>query len=131
METADAVKTVRQKLLAEGKPVFIIGSHYEITGELSFHLPEARAGLPDHPLVYYQSSEHPDNQFYFWPGYKDHQGQNALYVQELDFLKPEVTPPHPPVTEEFATVTDLGMFTISNNGQPVRYIQIYECRNLR
>ena len=130
-ETANLVETARQKLLTEGKPVFIIGSHYEITGELSFHLPEAKADIRDHPVVYYQSSKRPENQFYFWPGYQDHKGQNALYVQELDFFKPEPTPPHLPVTEEFESVTDLGMFTISDNGQPVRYIQIYECRNLR
>ena len=84
-ETANTVEAARQKLLAEGKPVFIIGSHYEITGELSFYLPEARAGLPDHPVVYYQSSRHPDNQFYYWPGYTDRKGQNAVYVKELDF----------------------------------------------
>ena len=130
-ETANVVEAARQKLLAEGKPVFIIGSHYEITGELSFHLPEAKADIRNHPLVYYQTAKHPENQFYFWPGYTNRKGQNAVYVKELDFVKPEPRPPEGLITEEFGSITDLGMFTNLDNGQPVRYIQIYECRNLR
>ena len=90
-ETAQVIDAARQKLLAEGKPVFIIGGHYSITGEMSFYLPEARALVRDHPLVYYIHSTKPDNQFFFWPGYLDRKGQNALYVNELDFVhgKPE------------------------------------------
>lgn len=130
-ETARVVEAARQKLLAEGKPVFIIGSHYEITGELTFHLAEARAGLPDHPLVYFRTSTRPENQFYFWPGYKDRKGQNALYVQELDFPEPNPQPPGGLIAGEFESVTDLGVFDIADQGQIIRRIQIYECRNLR
>jgi hypothetical protein len=130
-ETTQVVEAARQKLLQEGKPVFVIGSHYETAGELTFHWPEARAGLPDHPLVYYQSSKVPENQFYYWPGYLDRKGQNALYVVILDYFNHQPQLPGDLISKEFETVTDLGVFTISENNQMVRYIQIFECRNLR
>ncbi len=131
METTRVVEAARQKLLQEGKPVFVIGSHYEMTGEITFHWAEARAGLPDHPLVYYQTSKKPDNQFYFWPGYTDRKGQNAIYLREVDYFRPEPRRPEGLLTEEFESITDLGLFTITKNGRPIRYIQMYECRNLR
>ena len=46
-------------------------------------------------------------------------------------VKPEPRPPEGLIIEEFESIIDLGMFTTLDNGQPVRYIQIYECRNLR
>ena len=42
--TAEVVEAARARLLAEGKPVFIVVHHYGITGLLSFYLPEARPG---------------------------------------------------------------------------------------
>jgi len=130
-EAARVVNAAREKLLAEGKPVFIIGSHYSITGELSFYLPEARAVVRDHPLVYYIHSSKPDNQFFFWPGYLDRKGQNAIYVNELDFVNGK--PDFPPRTliDEFESVTDLGEVKVSYNGRVVHRIQIFECRGLR
>jgi Dolichyl-phosphate-mannose-protein mannosyltransferase len=130
-ETAQFVEAARQKLLAEGKPVFIIGGHYSITGELSFYIPEARALIRDHPLVYYIHSTKPDNQFFFWPGYLDRKGQNALYVNELDFVHGRPEPPPRVLVDEFESVTDLGEFKISYNGRVVHRLQIIECRGLR
>ncbi|MCX6927672.1 MAG: glycosyltransferase family 39 protein, partial [Verrucomicrobia bacterium] len=69
-ESAACVERSREKLLREGKPVFIICGHYGITGLFSFYLPEARAALHTMPLVYYQSSSVPNNQLYFWPEYR-------------------------------------------------------------
>src|SRR6185503_15995273 len=46
-ETAQTVGAARSQLLAEGRDVFIIGSHYGITGQTTFYLPEARRGLPE------------------------------------------------------------------------------------
>jgi hypothetical protein len=117
--------------MAEDKPVFIIGGHYGITGELTFTLPEAKAGLPDHPLVYFQSSKTPMNQFYFWPGYKNRQGQNAIYTQELEFAGTNSPGAPESLKEEFESVTDKGTVMVMADGQPVRRIQIMECRNLR
>jgi 4-amino-4-deoxy-L-arabinose transferase-like glycosyltransferase/membrane-associated phospholipid phosphatase len=130
-ETAQFVEGARQKLLAEGKPVFIIGAHYSITGELSFYLPEARATVGDKPLVYFLHADTPQNQFYFWPGYEDRKGQNAIYVSELDFLNGKPESPPRELVDEFESVTDLGEFKIMKDGRVVRRLQIYECRGLR
>jgi len=130
-ETAQFVETARQKLLAEGRPVFIIGGHYSITGELSFYIPEARAAVRDQPLVFYLHSTKPDNQFFFWPSYLDRKGQNALYVTELDFVNGKPGPPPRELVDEFESVTDLGEFKISYRGRVVHRLQICECRGLR
>ncbi len=130
-ETAQSVEAARQKLAAEGKPAFIIGAHYSITGELSFYLPEARASIRSRPLVYFLHSTTPENQFYFWPGYEDRRGQNAIFVRELDFLNGQPESPPRELVDEFESVTDLGEFKIMKDGRVVRRLQIYECRGLR
>ena len=123
-----AVDEARKQLTQEGnRPVFIICGHYGLTGEFSFYLPEAKAGVPDHPLVYFQSTAVPMNQFFFWPGYKDRKGQNAIFVQETD-------QPHSPpeqLAREFATVQDLGMREILYRGRVFRRLQLFACRDLR
>ncbi|MHB8519730.1 MAG: glycosyltransferase family 39 protein [Limisphaerales bacterium] len=126
-ETARAVAEARQKLLDEGKPVFIIGDHYGTTAILSFYLPDAKAGVPEHPLAYYQSSDHPDNQFYFWPGYRGRQGQNAIYVQQVH----QPQPPPDSLRNDFVSVTDLGMRDILYRGRVYRNLQLFACRDLR
>ena len=152
-ETAQAVGLARKLLLSEGKEVLIIGSHYGLTGQISFYLPEARRGLPDNPLVYYRTTGKPKNQFYFWPGYRGrHTGANAIYVDEESLPKfkrgwvtawlageKDLYEPNPPsrgkvpkeVLEEFESVTDLGVQDITVRGQVLRRVQLYACRNLR
>ena len=130
-ETARVVEAARLKLQSEGTPAFIIGGHYGITGEVTFYLPEAKKRVPANPLVYFQSSEVPLNQFYFWPGYKDHKGQNAIFVQELDLPVTNLSLIPPVIYREFESVTDLGAVMIFHEGKPTRRIQITECRNLR
>jgi hypothetical protein len=126
-ELAHAVGETRLKLLAEGKPVFIIANHYGTASLITFYLPEAKAGVPNDPLVYSRSSSKPENQFYFWPGYQLRSGQNAIFVQEAR------TPQPPPefIQKEFATVTDLGIHDIKYRDRVFHQIQIFECRDLR
>lgn len=125
---AATVDLQRQKLLTEGRPVFIIAGHYGITGELTFYLPEAKAAVRDTPLVYFLTSDHPQNQFYFWPGYQDERrGQNAIYVAETKTNEP----PPAVVLDEFAEVRDLGLFPVMRNGRVLHTVQMYACRNLR
>jgi membrane-associated phospholipid phosphatase len=126
-EVARTVGEERARLLAEGKPVFIIGGHYGITSLITFYLPEARARVPHDPLVFYRTSPRPVNQFYFWPGYRDRKGQNAIYVEEN--RRPE--PPPDILRAEFESVTDLGLREIRNRGRVLRTLQLFECRNLR
>jgi hypothetical protein len=151
-ESARIVSDLRTNLLAEGKPVFIIGAHYEVTSLLSFYIPEARTNIVRDPLVYYLTSSSPENQYYYWPGYRSsRKGQNALFVQErglpsmvdgwfLKWLKGETDlseepePNHPPprlLTSEFESVKDLGRFNAYYRGRVFHNYEIYECRNLK
>ncbi len=150
-ETSRAVERAREKLATEGKPTFIIGDHYGITGEISFYLPEAQRQIRENPIVFFRSSSHPKNQFYFWPGYESRTGQNAIYVQQVDLPKlpngwigkwlrggkdltaaaPKPNPSAPEILEQFASVTDLGVMEIFYGERVFRRIQLFECRNLR
>lgn len=150
--SAQIIDGVRQRLQAEGKPVFIICSHYQSTGLVSFYLPEARTNIANAPVVYSQPTDVPKNQFYFWPGYRDQRrGQNAIYVRELGmpslvkgwffkWLKGETdlsepvrdnAPPPAQLLEDFESVKDLGRFDALYRGRLFHIYQIFECRNLR
>ncbi|HVY69961.1 MAG TPA: glycosyltransferase family 39 protein [Verrucomicrobiae bacterium] len=120
------VEEARVKLATEGA-TFIIGGHYGITGLLSFYIPEAKATVKSRPLVYYQSTDHPANQFYFWPGYRERKGENAIYVQRVE------SPQEPPeeLRREFTSVTDLGMRDVLYRGRVYHTVQLFECRGLR
>jgi hypothetical protein len=71
----------------------------------------------------------PKNQFYFWPGYTNRTGDNALYVQVLGDANPQEPPAQ--LAAEFESVTAAGVFPVNYYGQPVRWLQLFECRNLR
>jgi 4-amino-4-deoxy-L-arabinose transferase-like glycosyltransferase/membrane-associated phospholipid phosphatase len=152
-ETARLVGAARDRLLAEGKPVFIIGDHYGITGEISFYLPQARERVKDIPLAYHLTSDRPKNQFYFWPGYREQRrGENAIFVVELEMPKkplrsmldtylparadeaeavPAAKAAPAELQAEFASVTDLGPSKVLYRGRVFRWIQLFECRDLR
>jgi 4-amino-4-deoxy-L-arabinose transferase-like glycosyltransferase/membrane-associated phospholipid phosphatase len=143
-ETATAVDTARKTLLTEGKEVFVIGGHYGITSQMAFRLQDGTTN------VFCLPSDHPQNQFFFWPGYAARQGQNAIYVTVLgnptrtpaqlleEFLtgkfntNPPVTlAPPPQLTAQFASVTDLGMQPILYRSRTLRWLQLFACRDLR
>ena len=125
-QTAAVVGAARESLLAEGKQVFIIGAHYGLVGEISFYLPEAKARVSDTPLVYYQSSDHPENQFYFWRGYHSRVGDNAIYVREEKPTEPFSAR----IEKEFDSIADLGVREIEYRGRIFRTLHLYACRNL-
>ncbi len=153
-QTAACVEGARRKLAQEGKPVFIICDHYGITGLFTFYLPQARAALPTDPLVYYRTSQTPDNQFYFWPEYRysaRRKGENAIYVTEPGACKlakdwplrwltgrevriaklPPPIPAPPALLKEFDSVTDLGVQEVEVEGRVMKRVQLFECRHLR
>src|SRR4029077_10342922 len=116
----------REELVAEGKPVFIITDHYGLAGQISFYLPEAKQAVKETPLVYYKSSDHPRNQFYFWPGYKDRKGENAIYVVELSRKNPEpLERPRAPVADEFESVSNMGVRNVLYHGGTNRPLQFF------
>ena len=92
-QSATLAETEREKLQQQGKPAFIICSHYGITGLFSFYIPQARRDVTtSEPLVYSADSNKPENQFYFWPEYDylaDRKGQNAIFVSESELYKLE------------------------------------------
>lgn len=130
-EVAHVAGIARQKLLADGKPVFIIADHYGLVGEISFYLPEAKEAVTKEPLVFYQTSPTPENQFYFWPGYKDRKGQNAIFVRELARDRTGDPPAPPALEQEFESVTLMGVRNVLYHGRVLRPLQIYACRGLR
>lgn len=147
---ARTISAERAQLLSEGPPVFIIGDHYGLTSELAFYLPDARQS--SEPLVYYRTSPKPKNQFFFWPGYRQRIGQNAIFVQQIpapqlkpDWFwlwlagekrlyqqgpRPRRTVP-PDIEQEFVEVADGGVREIRDRGRVPRYLQIFLCRQLR
>ena len=125
---AKEVNLARKELAAEGKEVFVIGAHYGITGQMSFYIPEAKKAVADVPLVYYRSSPQPNNQYYFWPGYREQRaGQNAIYVHETQ----QGRPPPASLIEEFESVKSLGLREIKYRGRVFRKIEVFACRNLK
>jgi membrane-associated phospholipid phosphatase len=152
--TATLVENAREKLGAEGKPAFIIADHYGMTGQFTFYLPAARAALASQPLVYCVDWDKPVNQFYFWPEYSyraSRQGQNAIYVSELDPYPLEhdwlwkwlthqpvnyanVPPPMAlpkRIAQEFESVTDLGEQEIKIGDRVFRRVHLWACHNLK
>jgi hypothetical protein len=128
-QMARVVTRERNKLAAEGKPVFVIGGHYGTTSLLSFYMPEAKVAVKrDSPFVYYRYMARPQNQFYFWPSYVGlRRGQNAIYVQEKD--KPAPAPPD--IVKQFASVTQVGNFPIIYHTRVLHHVQVFACRDLQ
>ena len=129
-EMARLVGVEREKLQAEGQPVFIVGAHYGITSLISFYLPESRAAVPTRPFVYFQSTDQPDNQFYFWENYAQRKGQNAIYARLMRINSPD-SPPPDRLRAEFGSITDLGRREVFDQGRVIHAIQLFACRDLR
>ena len=148
------VEGEREKLEAQGKPAFIIGGEYAITGECAFYSPAARKFLAlKRPLVYCVDSDEPANQFYFWPEYDyraARQGQNAIFVEDLgpgklehgwlskwlhhEPIAIEPPPPEQPpsrIASEFEKVTDLGVREIDYRGRQFHQLHLWACYDLK
>jgi len=151
-EMARIIGEARTDIAARGMPAFIICEHYGFTSEISFYLPEAKSRVSTDPLVFFHTSPAPENQFYFWPDYLDRTGQNAIFVREIDkprfrpdwfsrwwnrsenLYENDIPPAHPmppEVVRQFESISDLGIKNVVANGNVVRRIQLFECRNLR
>jgi 4-amino-4-deoxy-L-arabinose transferase-like glycosyltransferase len=137
-ELSRIVGEQRNKLAAEGKPTFIICTHYTYTSQITFYLPEAKASVHSQPLVYFRNTEQPENQFFYWPRYRylDRKGDNAIFVTELPRPNsdsgppPAGSPPPPELSKQFGQITDLGVFNAGYKGRPIWWVQLFACRNL-
>jgi hypothetical protein len=153
-QAAAFAEVEREKIQQEGKPAFIICSHYGITGLYSFYLPKAKAALESEPLVYSMDSDMPGNQFYFWPeyDYRAHRkGQNAIFVSEvnpypleydwfwkwlmhqpIEYFKIPLPQPAPPqLLQQFQSVTDLGDREIKIGDRVFHREHLWACYNLK
>jgi hypothetical protein len=137
--TATVIGEARQNLLKEGKPVFIICPDYTSTSEITFYLPEARAGVPGQPIVYCWGADQPITEFYFWPEYRYwlRTGDNAIYVNLIGLVSGTSDPmsvsdsPPEDLVRQFRTVKSLGVFHGDYRGRPVRWFQLFECHDQR
>jgi 4-amino-4-deoxy-L-arabinose transferase-like glycosyltransferase/membrane-associated phospholipid phosphatase len=127
---AGMVEAERRKMEGEGKAVFLIGAHYGITSLMSFYIPEANRRVSRDSMVYYQTAEHPENQYYFWPGYGERKGENAIYVARIR-LDSEPTAPPERIVNEFESVESLGLRDIEYRGRVFHRVQLFACRGLR
>jgi hypothetical protein len=73
----------------------------------------------------------PSSQFYFWPGYTNRVGQNAIYVAELDRDRTFDPPIPADLEQQFESVTLLGVRDVLYFGRVIRPLQIFACRGLR
>jgi membrane-associated phospholipid phosphatase/4-amino-4-deoxy-L-arabinose transferase-like glycosyltransferase len=126
---ANLVAEQRDRLAAEGRPVFVITDHYGLCGLLTFYWPEARTRVTTDPLVTVISADRPQNQIWFWPHfrYADRKGQTALYLQNAK--RPHPVPQR--LREEFGSVTEVGTFDVEYRGRVAHRYQISVCRDKR
>jgi 4-amino-4-deoxy-L-arabinose transferase-like glycosyltransferase/membrane-associated phospholipid phosphatase len=130
-DVAGIAGEAREELLKEGKPVFIIAGHYRLAGEIAFYLPEQNPQDERGALVHYRTNPRPANQFYFWPGYENRKGENAIFIREMD-READKTPPLPmPLAEQFESITEIGMRNVYHRGKIVWRLQLFACRGLR
>jgi hypothetical protein len=128
-DVAKLASEARRDLLLEGKPVFIIGGHYRLAGELTFYTPEAISSDP--PLVYCRPTSVPLDQFYFWPGYTQRKGENAIFLIELDRGDPRPKNAPPEIYNQFDSVTNLGIREVLDHKRVLWRLQFFACRGLR
>lgn len=152
-ETAETVEIERQNF---DPNAFIIADDYGAAGLYSIYSPPARKAVgSDTPLVYSFLGDKPGNQFYFWDEYnyrKHRRGQNAIYVDHIEFYKLErgwiwkwlkrepvgyrdIPPPRPvprQLAEQFQTVTNLGIREIKiSDGRVFHRVQVFGCYGLK
>ncbi|HZI30745.1 MAG TPA: hypothetical protein VFF11_00285, partial [Candidatus Binatia bacterium] len=136
-ETARIVGEARQNLLKEGKPVFIICPDYSTASEVSFYLPEAQAAITQQPIACCWDSDKPITEFHYWPGYNfwERTGDNAIFFKILSLAK-HSDEPQPKPTElpqelltKFRSVKSIGRFPADFRGRPMRWLEVFECRD--
>lgn len=151
-EMAEIVGQASVNAGTPGNPAFIICEHYGFTSQISFYLPEAKKRIVTDPLVFYQVTPKPDNQFFYWPNYLSRVGQNAIFVREIEKPRfrpgwfsrwwnqesdlyindpPETHPVPAEVRQEFESIKDLGVKDVVADGNIVRRIQLFQCQKLR
>ena len=127
-EAAAVVRTERDQLLKEGRPVMVVADHYGWAGELSFYMDGPAPVLAKTPTVTVLESERPINQIWFWPEYR-YSGRPGLTVL---YVHPEGrTGLGASWAARFESVTDLGVRDVEVRGRIFHRLHLYACRNQR
>jgi hypothetical protein len=135
--TARIVGEARNNLLKEGKPVFIICPDYSTSSEVSFYLPEAQAAVKEQPIAYCWDSDKPITEFHYWPQYDfwKRTGDNAIFFETVEparhSAEPAPAPVEPPkeLLARFHSVKRIGRFPANFRGRPMRWVEVFECRD--
>ncbi len=128
-EFALQVAQARTNLMSEGRPVFVIADHYGRTGLLSFYSPGGPESLPDHPFIYEIRTERARSQFYFWPGYQERRGENAVFVRRLPRDPDDPLPPT--LKEDFESVDRIGVLDVKFRDRLFHQYELFACRGKR
>ncbi len=97
---------------------FIIANHYSVASVLASY-------LPDHPAVFTPTSSSIDNEYGLWPGYEAGPDTSALFVTK-DVNGDTV----PGILQlQFKHIQLLEKFYTTQDGIPVRQMQIFLCTN--
>ena len=127
-EAAAVVRTERDQLLKEGRPVMVVTDHYGWAGELSFYMDGPAPVVAKTPTVTVVESERPINQLWFWPEYR-YSGRPGLTVL---YVHPERrTGLNASWATRFESVTDLGVRDVEVRGRVFHRLHLYACRNQR
>jgi hypothetical protein len=137
-DTAQRVDEARQNLMKEGKPVFIICPDYSTASQVSFYLPEARAGATQkQPVAYCWDVDKPISEFYYWSEYhyRKRVGDNAIFFKMVALASgtgkpvPKAEVPPPELLTQFRSVQYIGRFHGDFRGRPMHWFEVFECRD--
>ncbi len=148
--SASCVDAVRHRLEQEGgKPLFLIGSKYQIAASLSYYLPRGPVEGPGHPPVYIPESQDFENQFSFWPRYDqfvamppgfksqdeyytEEQGMNPFVGRDALFVSDE-TKDHvdSAIRSGFEKVELIGLYEIRRRGLFLRNVSVFACHHYK
>ncbi|MES2460762.1 MAG: glycosyltransferase family 39 protein [Armatimonadota bacterium] len=120
-EIAGRVQEERERLLGEGKPVFMAGTNYRVNSILGFY-------LPDHPTMVPLYLGTRRDQFLFWSRPEDYIGENAILVlsekdEEAAALARQI----------FSKVEEMPAASVTRQGFSglVKDWRIYRCLNFK
>jgi hypothetical protein len=93
--------------------------------------------VPSQPIAYCQGADQPITEFYFWPAYRYRQrlGDNAIFFNLIPLVSGKSNPvpasdvPPKDLVAQFRSVKSMGLFHADFRGRPIRWLEIFECRD--
>jgi Dolichyl-phosphate-mannose-protein mannosyltransferase len=132
-----------------GEKLFLIADERHRASEVSFYLKDKRVEGPGHPACYLVESQDLLNQFSFWPRYDqfvdapakpaespdetftEQKGVNLFVGRSALLIRNYAKGPSHNVRAAFQAIEPIGTIEVRRFGHPVRYWQIFLCRNYK